>query len=73
MMWWVCPLLFEGEDLVQSALNLQDYPMLFVLTSGELLAAIEKDFGSYDKFKEQLTAKTVAVQGSGWGWLVSHM
>lgn len=34
------------------------------------MAAIERDFGSFDKFKEQMTAKTIAVQGSGWGWLV---
>jgi len=36
---------------------------------GELLAAIERDFGSFDNFKTQMTAKTVAIQGSGWGWL----
>ncbi len=41
------------------------------LPSGELLAAIERDFGSLDNFRSQMTAKTVAVQGSGWGWLVS--
>lgn len=39
--------------------------------SGELLAAIMRDFGSFDNFKDQLTTKTVAIQGSGWGWLVS--
>ena len=39
--------------------------------SGDLMAAIERDFGSFDNFKAQMVAKTVAVQGSGWGWLVS--
>lgn len=42
----------------------------FGLCLGELLAAIERDFGSFDNFKTQMTAKTVAIQGSGWGWLV---
>uniref|UniRef100_UPI001939B443 superoxide dismutase [Mn], mitochondrial-like n=1 Tax=Styela clava TaxID=7725 RepID=UPI001939B443 len=36
---------------------------------GELAEAINRDFGSFDKMKEKLTASTVAVQGSGWGWL----
>ena len=42
----------------------------FVL--GELLAAIEHSFGSFDNLKTEMTAKTVAIQGSGWGWLVSY-
>ncbi len=37
--------------------------------SGELLAQIQKDFGSFDAFKEKFSALTVAIQGSGWGWL----
>nr|AGH30393.1 mMn-SOD [Procambarus clarkii] len=36
---------------------------------GELLAAINRDFGNLDALKSQLSAATVAVQGSGWGWL----
>ncbi|KAL5509745.1 hypothetical protein EMCRGX_G005164 [Ephydatia muelleri] len=36
---------------------------------GDLLAAIQRDFGSFDTFKTQLASKTVAIQGSGWGWL----
>ncbi len=39
---------------------------------GELLAALKASFGSFDAFKEQFTAKTVAIQGSGWGWLAYH-
>ena len=39
------------------------------LPTGELLAAIEKDFGSFDEFKA-LFAKAGATQfGSGWAWL----
>lgn len=38
-------------------------------SDGEFLQAIKKDFGSLDKFIEQFTNRTVAIQGSGWGWL----
>merc|ERR1711912_180220 len=31
--------------------------------------AIDRDFGSFDAMKAKLSASTVAVQGSGWGWL----
>lgn len=37
--------------------------------TGELMNAIRKDFGSFENFKTQLSNITVAVQGSGWGWL----
>jgi Fe-Mn family superoxide dismutase len=37
--------------------------------AGELARAIERDFGSFAAFKEQLTAAAAAVQGSGWGAL----
>lgn len=37
--------------------------------SGDLLAAINSDFGSLENLKSQLAAQTIAVQGSGWGWL----
>lgn len=36
---------------------------------GDLCAAIERDFGSFDAFKKEMSEKTVGVQGSGWGWL----
>ena len=36
---------------------------------GKLAAAIQAEFGSLDKFIENMSAKTVAIQGSGWGWL----
>lgn len=36
---------------------------------GALLRAIEAEFGSFDEFKAAFTAKTVGIQGSGWGWL----
>ena len=37
--------------------------------SGPLAEAIKRDFGSFESMKEKLSASTVAVQGSGWGWL----
>jgi Fe-Mn family superoxide dismutase len=36
---------------------------------GDLEALINTSFGSFDKMKAELSAKTVAIQGSGWGWL----
>merc|ERR1712187_867331 len=36
---------------------------------GELLEAINRDFGSVAAMQEKLSGATVAVQGSGWGWL----
>ena len=38
--------------------------------SGELLAAIEKTFGSFDDFKENFAAAATTRFGSGWAWLV---
>lgn len=37
--------------------------------SAELNSAIEASFGSFDKMVQQLSAVSVGVQGSGWGWL----
>ncbi len=34
---------------------------------GELVAAMERSFGGFDRFKEQFVAATNAVEGSGWG------
>jgi Fe-Mn family superoxide dismutase len=38
--------------------------------SGALAKAIERDFGSFAKFKEQFTASATTLFGSGWTWLV---
>ncbi|CAH0392800.1 unnamed protein product [Bemisia tabaci] len=37
--------------------------------SDDLLAAINRDFGSLDNLKTQLQTASNGVQGSGWGWL----
>lgn len=36
---------------------------------GELAEMIKKQFGSLDQFIQDFSAQTVAIQGSGWGWL----
>jgi len=36
---------------------------------GALAKKIDEDFGGFDKLKAELTAKSVGVMGSGWGWL----
>ncbi len=38
--------------------------------TGELAKAIEKDFGSFDQFKQQFADAAVTQFGSGWAWLV---
>ncbi|MDJ0763587.1 MAG: superoxide dismutase [Myxococcota bacterium] len=37
---------------------------------GELAMAIDRDFGSFAKFKEAFVSASVSQFGSGWGWLV---
>jgi len=39
---------------------------------GELAAAIEAAFGSFDSFKEQFSQTAITTFGSGWGWLVKE-
>ncbi|KAK5122328.1 hypothetical protein LTR85_004239 [Meristemomyces frigidus] len=38
--------------------------------SGDLKAAIEKDFGSFETFQQQFEKAATTVFGSGWAWLV---
>jgi Fe-Mn family superoxide dismutase len=38
--------------------------------SGELAEKIAQDFGSFDKFKEELKSAAATQFGSGWAWLV---
>ena len=38
--------------------------------TGDLPSAIRRDFGSFDKLKEEFSAAATALFGSGWAWLV---
>jgi superoxide dismutase, Fe-Mn family len=37
--------------------------------SGDLAQMITAQYGSFDRFVDTMTAATVGIQGSGWGWL----
>ena len=39
--------------------------------SSNLLSAIERDFGSFEKFQEEFKQAALTQFGSGWAWLVS--
>ena len=38
--------------------------------AGDLAQAITRDFGSFDKFKEEFSTAAATQFGSGWAWLV---
>jgi len=42
------------------------------LPSGELMIAIESEFGSFDEFKSRFSKAGITQFGSGWAWLCVH-
>ncbi|KAL6486393.1 hypothetical protein MHYP_G00057850 [Metynnis hypsauchen] len=50
-------------------LNVAEEKYHEALAKGELMEAVKRDFGSFQNLKEKMSAATIAVQGSGWGWL----
>lgn len=40
---------------------------------GKLAADLDRAFGSFANFQKELSATSVSVFGSGWGWLVTEM
>ncbi len=40
--------------------------------TGDVAAAIDRDFGGYDKFKAAFAAAAAAQFGSGWAWLIAE-
>lgn len=49
--------------------NMAPPPVGGGLPKGDLLDQINKDFGSFDAFKQEMATKSSGVKGSGWGWL----
>ena len=40
--------------------------------TGDLASAISRDFGSFNRFKEEFSSAAIARFGSGWAWLISQ-
>ncbi len=40
---------------------------------GSIASAIDKQFGSFEKFKEEFTKVAIGTFGSGWAWLVKKV
>ncbi|MGB9851988.1 MAG: superoxide dismutase [Candidatus Kapaibacteriota bacterium] len=42
------------------------------IPEGKLLAEIEKNFGSFDAFRNEFSNAAITLFGSGWAWLVKN-
>jgi len=60
---------FNGGGHINHSIFWQNLSPKKSQPSNELKCAIEDQWKSFDAFKKEMSAMTVAVQGSGWGWL----
>lgn len=60
---------FNGGGHINHTIFWQNLSATGGSPSKDLEAAIKRDFGSLENMKAQLSALSVGVQGSGWGWL----
>lgn len=60
---------FNGGGHLNHSIFWQNLSPTSTKPSADLSALIDKSFGSFDKMKTDLSTATVAIQGSGWGWL----
>jgi Fe-Mn family superoxide dismutase len=60
---------FNGGGHVNHSLFWENLAPSSELKEGSLKSLIEANYGSVDNMKEAMSGTTVAVQGSGWGWL----
>ncbi|MEJ3758123.1 Fe-Mn family superoxide dismutase, partial [Campylobacter jejuni] len=58
----------EGSDILQTA-NRNLSPNGGGEPTGELAEAIDRDFGSFEKFKAHFSAAALGLQGSSWAVL----
>lgn len=60
---------FNGGGHINHSIFWQNLTDKTTKPSGSLSSAIDADFGGIEGLKKQLSAVSIAVQGSGWGWL----
>ncbi|KAJ9600046.1 hypothetical protein L9F63_009663 [Diploptera punctata] len=60
---------FNGGGHINHTIFWQNLSPTGGCPSKELEETIKRDFGSLENMKAQLSALSVGVQGSGWGWL----
>lgn len=60
---------FNGGGHINHSIFWQNLTPKKTQPSSELAAELNATFGGLDNFKKEFTTATVAVQGSGWGWL----
>ena len=61
----------EGP-LFNNAGQTLNHALYFTQFTGTLLELINRDFGSFDTFKEQFTQAALTLFGSGWAWLAQQ-